>query len=703
MKKSLKIAFGAMVAVIALFAAAMLYAAFFFNANDYRNEIAAQVEAATGRSFGIGSIHLSVLPVLGLKLSDAVLGNPKGFSGVPFAKVGEAAVGVRLLPLIIDHRLEIESIYLQDLELTLRKKLDGKTNWGGLLSTQREKKSVSPVSGSRESGGQQIWSAFAVAGLRVANASIRYEDAARGRSVLLKHVDLSAGALRPGKPCPFRISFVTQITKPALMADVKSSGDLTVDFSAHHFALHDYRFRAVASGPSVPTGRQSVALHGGADYNAVSGTVEFKKVTLDMAGVTSEASGQIRDVGTYRPAWEARLHVERFNPGEALSALGVRDYYPKDASVFKLASLSADASGDLHEFSLTHLNLLLDQTSVSGAVSAHVSTVPAIKAVLEVNKFNVDHYLPAVNVGKIRSAASGSPTRPSASPMPLPLAELSNMVADCRLSVQKLVIHGVKLSHANVRVNIAPHGSATATLKADLYGGRITSRTHINSIKKPNYQQVFRLSHVAIGPLLQDFSGNDPVRGQGDVKAALTSGGRTVGALERSLDGTVTVSLKNGAVKGFNLGAILRSLQNLRHFSGQPTLSGIASNTQETDFSSLRASGQISNGILTSTDLRAASPFLRASGAGTINLVNKTIDYTVNPVLVNTDTGQGGKRLSQLHGIEIPVRISGPLRAPRYQVALGALLKKAEKRGLHELLNRKNTTLRDRLKRLFGF
>lgn len=703
MRRPLKIALGATAIVVALFIVATLYAVFFFDANNYRNEIAAQVKAATGRSFHIGSIHLSFLPVLGLKLDDAVLGNPKGFSGAPFAKVSKAAVGVRLWPLIMDHRLEISSIYLSGLDLALRRKTNGKANWDGMLGVQPGEKPALVAPRSQKSGGPPLWSVFAVAGVRVENASIRYEDAARDRSVLLAHVDLSAGPLRSGKPCPFRISFVTQSSRPALTAEVNSSGELTADFSAHYFSLHDYRLRVVTTGPSVPAGRQSIALHGNADYNSAKALVEFKRVTFDLAGVTSRVSGRIRQVGMGQPVWEATLHVDPFNPSDALGVLGVRDYYPKDASVLKKASLSAQASGSLHQIKLMHLNLHLDQTKVSGSASVRVSAVPVVAADLRVDNLNVDRYLPIANARNDRSTATGSPRRSAGPRLPIPLTIFRGVVGRCHLTVQRLIVHGMKLSHASVGLNVAPHGTATATLNAGLYGGKIVSRTRIGAIGAREYRQSFLLTHVSIGPLLRAFSGSDPVSGQGDVHAELTSTGQTVLALVRNLNGSVSVHLKNGAVRGFNLGAIVRSLKNLSQLNDQSVLSGVARKSQETDFSSLSASGHVSNGILTSNNLTAASPFLRASGAGKINLVKRTIDYMVYPVLVNTATGQNGKRLNQLHGVEIPVRITGRLSAPRYEVALGALLRRVGNQGLRQLLNKRNTTLHDRLKRLFGF
>ncbi|MES0403998.1 MAG: AsmA family protein, partial [Hyphomicrobium sp.] len=50
-------------------------------------------------------------------------------------------------------------------------------------------------------------------------------------------------------------------------------------------------------------------------------------------------------------------------------------------------------------------------------------------------------------------------------------------------------------------------------------------------------------------------------------------------------------------------------------------------------------------------------PLLRATGAGTVNLPQRTLDYQVIPKLVASLSGQGGQ--TDLSGIEIPVNITG--------------------------------------------
>ncbi|MFI4979872.1 MAG: AsmA-like C-terminal region-containing protein [Nevskiales bacterium] len=117
----------------------------------------------------------------------------------------------------------------------------------------------------------------------------------------------------------------------------------------------------------------------------------------------------------------------------------------------------------------------------------------------------------------------------------------------------------------------------------------------------------------------------------------------------------------------------------------------------------MSASGKISNGVLHSDDLNAASPLLRLSGAGQVDLVNSTLDYTAKPTVVNTATGQGGKELANLQGVVIPVRVSGPFSAPKYQIDVAAALQQEAVQKLTQKLGgQKGNDIMNTLQGLFG-
>ncbi len=76
-------------------------------------------------------------------------------------------------------------------------------------------------------------------------------------------------------------------------------------------------------------------------------------------------------------------------------------------------------------------------------------------------------------------------------------------------------------------------------------------------------------------------------------------------------------------------------------------------------------------------DLKMLAPLLRLGGGGTVDLPRQTVDYTVDATLVASLKGQGGN--DDLAGIPVPIRITGPWSAPRYDVQWDRMLQNLAK------------------------
>jgi len=702
MNRLLKVLLGVVAGVVALIVVAVILVAVFFNANDYRDQIAAKVQQTTGRTLKIGAIHLSVFPTLGLKLSNTEMGNARGFGDTPFAAVGEADVGVRLLPLLLHRKLEVGTVYLSNLKLDLQKNAAGVSNWADL--TKPGSSSAPQPAVAKSTSGSPL-AALDVNGVNIDNAAIHYRDAQAKRDITLDGFNLSLDALRPGTPCAFRTRFKTQINQPAVKADVQASGKLSFDLAAQHYQLQDFMLQLAASGKGLPAGAQTVKLAGDVDYDGAKGSAHLADVRLNAAGVTAHVSVQANGIGGDKLRYSGPLKVDTFNPREVMDTLGLSGYRSADADVLKQASLDARFSGTTHSAAVQDLKLKLDQTNASGSLDVSSFAVPALSAALKIDAIDVDRYLPTARAADSNgtapkgSAGNGDDTL-------IPVKALDGFTAKAKLDIGKLTLHGVKMSDITVSLNAVKGQQKNLALDAKLYGGSIASTTQITPAAQPGYRTHLKLVNVDAAPLMKDATGKAPISGRGDISADLSSTGRTVGQVKRALDGNVAIKFDNGAINGFNLGKILRGLQSMQQNGAQAVASGGSTSSAQTDFTSLSASGQIKNGVMTSNDLAGASPLLRLAGAGTVDLVQQTLDYTIKPTVVNTATGQGGKNLDQLRGIEIPVNISGPFSAPKYRVDVAAALKQKATQKLRDTVDKEKgklqQKLQDKLKGLFG-
>jgi AsmA protein len=214
------------------------------------------------------------------------------------------------------------------------------------------------------------------------------------------------------------------------------------------------------------------------------------------------------------------------------------------------------------------------------------------------------------------------------------------------------------------------------------------------------------LSNIAVGPLLRDFAQQDKLEGKGNLTLDVNAAGKTVNAIKSALAGTAKVNLKDGAIKGVDIGAIITKARSALGSQQAQAADG----KERTDFSELNATFVIKNGVAHNDDLDVKAPLFRVSGAGDIDVAKSTINYVVKAAVVATAKGQGGKERDDLAGLTVPVKLSGPLDAMKYEVdyrAVAGDLAKSKvggqaKEAIEKNRDKVEDKVRDRLKGLLG-
>ena len=199
------------------------------------------------------------------------------------------------------------------------------------------------------------------------------------------------------------------------------------------------------------------------------------------------------------------------------------------------------------------------------------------------------------------------------------------------------------------------------------YGGQANGDLIVDaSAAVPAYALRGDLTGVRALPLLRSAADFDKLDGRLQAKLALQSSGASQRAIMSNLDGTVFAVFQDGAIRGVNVAQMIRSLT-----SG--TLSGWQENNEQaTDLTQLSASFRIEKGKATSTDLNLVGPLVRVTGAGSIDLGEKTLALRIEPKLVMTTQGQG--RAADPVGLGIPVVIDGPWAEPRIYPDMAGIL-----------------------------
>ncbi len=326
-----------------------------------------------------------------------------------------------------------------------------------------------------------------------------------------------------------------------------------------------------------------------------------------------------------------------------------------------------------------------------------------------IDKINLDRYLGGADKPAAQPEAKKAPEqkKPEAD-TPVDLSPLKSINAKGKLQVGALEVHGLKLAEVNAQLNAANGRVTVAPHSAKLYEGTVSGEVAVDA-NRNHISLKEDLKNVSIGPLLRDFAEQDRVDGRGNVALDVTTAGATVNAMKRALNGTAKVALRDGAVKGVNIGEIVRKARSTLGGS-QPAAEGetAAGNTQKTDFSELNASFAIKNGVAHNEDLEVKAPLFRLGGAGDINIVNSTLDYLAKASIVATSQGQGGKERDNLAGLTVPVRLTGSFDDLKYKVDFRGMAGQAAKSEVGEKLKDrleerlKDENVRDKLKGLLG-
>ncbi|HML30462.1 MAG TPA: AsmA-like C-terminal region-containing protein, partial [Hyphomicrobium sp.] len=236
-----------------------------------------------------------------------------------------------------------------------------------------------------------------------------------------------------------------------------------------------------------------------------------------------------------------------------------------------------------------------------------------------------------------------------------------------RIKLRKLRFKNISVGQSSVDLAVKNRAMQATFNDIALYEGHGRGVLTLDGSAGPaNIGANFNLDSVSALPFLKDAANFGWVAGNANVKLQLAANGASQLQLIESLNGTAAFQFSNGAIVGFNLPGALRGLShgNLAALRTSPS--------EKTDFSALAATFSITNGVAQNQDLQLVSPLLRVTGGGTIQMPQRTVDYTVKPKLIASLEGQGGD--AQASGIEVPVRITGSWDKPSYRPDLNGVL-----------------------------
>ena len=636
--------------ILVLFIAALILIPLLIDPNDYKQELVEQVKDHTGRDLLIdGDIELTVFPWIGIKFGKVALSNAAGFDNPVFAGTDKVSIRIKLLPLL-SKRLEMDTVTVHGLTLNLARDANGHNNWDDLAKAggggSASSGSTSTGSGGGSEGGAAV--ALAIGGLDIDDANLSWIDASQNQRFEIANLSVATGAIGSGEPVDLKIALDVQVGEPAIDSHVSVEGVL--------------------------------------DYDAAEKSLLVDKLQLEVEDLKLSGRIRISNLDT-APVTDGTISVAEFNAKKLLESLSLEAPQTSDPDALTRVSLESAIRAGSNQLAINPLTIRIDDSTLSGEVSLPDLKSQALRFDLAVDAIDVDRYLAPEKEKSGNSAAAPAAATPgAAAATALPNEALRKLDAIGRMKIGKLKVAKLNLTAVDMSVKAKNGLIKLNPLDANLYSGTYRGNIVVNARgKTPRLRVDENLRGVLAGPLLKDLRGHDPIAGAADVNVALQTMGASADEVKKSLNGSADFAFTKGAINGVNIARMIREAYARIKGTKLPA----EEVEQKTDFSELRGSLHIVNGIASNDDFIAMTPLLRINGRGTANLPAETMDYRVQATVVTTLKGAGGEELKDLVGIPIPIHVTGSFADPRYALDTQALAEALAKSKLTDVLEDK--------------
>jgi len=343
------------------------------------------------------------------------------------------------------------------------------------------------------------------------------------------------------------------------------------------------------------------------------------------------------------------------SPLKALNAEGSLRIGSLKYGKVQSSSIRIDLKADGQKLSADPFSAKVDDSQIRASLGITRFEKPIFSFNVDVDKLDVDRYV----------TKSDQPAAKSSGVTPIDLSALKTLNAGGEAKLGWLKIANIKTTNVRLSLKANDGQVALAPFSADLYQGNMAGSLNVDARTTPAIALKQDMKGIQIGPLLVDAINNDMLEGKGTLSVDVKTQGATVGALKKALNGVAAVNLADGAVKGIDIAGTIRDVKSKINLLKSQASIG-ADQKKRTDFSEMKATFNIKNGVAHNDDLSMKAPLFRVSGSGNIDIGNETINYLAKPTVVSTSKGQGGKDVEALNGVTIPVTLTGTFSAPKY-------------------------------------
>lgn len=365
--------------------------------------------------------------------------------------------------------------------------------------------------------------------------------------------------------------------------------------------------------------------------------------------------------------YAANLSIDQANLRYWLTQAGVN--LPNFVNQQVLTQLSGELAlqwanhtpqGGVNTWSLDEIDLALDQTRFAGHFGyRRVDNQPVYQFDLKLDQLNLDDYavrasqIQPIDEAKEAVALSSSETY---LPIALPITTLRESQLEGRIAIGQFQAWQTQLQQVAIGTQANYGQLALVPFDAKLYGGEWLSRLDVDvNHDAPKFKLKGRMQAVDAQAFLQDLAGYGQLSGGLNSRFDLRTQGSNLEAIKYHLNGLFSAQLQQGAYHALDINKLL---------SGQLSEQGDATN-----LSNVTVKGEAINGIYHIQQADLQSERFQAKAFGRVNIPRALIDSQLQFTYQ-----QPPAHLAMLQGVQLPIKLTGSLANPDWQVELNQLL-----------------------------
>lgn len=580
----------------------------------------AEFQRLTGRALVLtGDVSPRFWPVLGVTTGPVAIANA-GWSAEDGPMFAADALTIEInASALLGGELRILGLAAERPRLLLERAQDGRENWvfGGAAADGTDAATAGEIGPETPGVGQ----AYTLAEGAIRGGTIRFVDHAAGIDLTLDDVDA-------------RLS-VPEFTGPfTLTAEAVAGGQRAV------LQAELGVFSAFTEGRVVPV---SASLTAGGSRLAFTGRAGWRPAVAegDLVADLSDLAALAALAGAPPPDLPQGLGRDR------LALQGALTLDDKGALYLRGATVEADANRLTGDIDLTPGK---DRPKLSASLRAGALTLPAAG-------------------GDSAPGGSGGATAPKGwSQERIDVSGLAALDAAVALVADSVDLGGLHLGETRLMLTLDRARAVFDLARVMAYGGEVAGQFVVNGRGGLSVGGDLTLANLQMQPLLADLAGTDRLLAQGNLALKFLGVGNSPDEILRSLKGEGRLSLGKGEWRGLDVAGMLRTLDTSYVGAGQKTI-----------FDGISGSFTMAGGVLSNSDLTLQAPYLVATGAGTVGLGARNLDYSLRPTAFPGDDGTGG--------VLVPLRITGSWDDPTYRLDLEAIAREkmeAEAKALED-------------------